>query len=146
MHSLLEILCLTTFKAPLPPKVSDMWSCCCFVRLMICSDAGAIGFVVSSIMHGCYSITPHNIKKKLKPIDWPSEHRFCGVLPPLTCFFLFWRQPLQCKKLCTEMCVTVYYLNVSGLQSDRHSNNKENMFWTSCFCPWICVSSYNEYS
>lgn len=32
------------------------------------------------------------------------------------------------------MCVTVYYLNVSGLQSDRHSNKKADMFWTACLC------------
>lgn len=50
-------------------------------------------------------------------------------LPVLKVFDLF-----SVKTLCTEMCVTVYYLNVSGLQSDRHSNKKENMFWTACFC------------
>lgn len=43
------------------------------------------------------------------------------------------------------MCVTVYYLNVSGLQSDRHSYNKENMFWTACFCLWLqCVNIFWE--
>lgn len=30
--------------------------------------------------------------------------------------------------LYTEMCVTVYYLNVSGLQSGCHSINKEKCF------------------
>lgn len=42
------------------------------------------------------------------------------------------------------MCVAVYYLNVSGLQSDRHSYNKENMFWTACFCLSLqCVDKYD---
>lgn len=31
------------------------------------------------------------------------------------------------------MCVTVYYLNVSGLQSDRRANKKDNMFLDCLF-------------
>lgn len=111
-------------------------------------------------MHGCDAINPHNIdhfkKEKIKDINWtPSiKHWFYRVLPfyYFLCFFSFWAVsscsegvwPLKsCKKLCTEMCVTVYYLNVSGLQSDRHSYNKENMFWTACFCLWLqCVNIF----
>lgn len=40
------------------------------------------------------------------------------------------------------MCITVYYLNVSGLQSDRHSNKKETMFWTGCLCPLVSVTLF----
>lgn len=126
---------------------------------MIFSVAGAISFVVSSKnMHGCDAINPHNIdhfKKKKKDINWtPSiKHWFYRVLPFYCFLFSFWAVsscsegvwPLKsCKKLCTEMCVTVYYLNVSGLQSDRHSYNKENMFWTACFCLWLqCVDIFS---
>lgn len=49
-------------------------------------------------------------------------------LPVLKVFELF-----SVKTLCTEMCVTVYYLNVSGLQSDRHANKKDNMFLDCLF-------------
>lgn len=112
-------------------------------------------------MHGCDAINPHNIdhfkkKKKghkLNPID-QTLILPCAAL--LFFFFSFWAVsscsegvwPLKSckkKKLCTEMCVTVYYLNVSGLQSDRHSYNKENMFWTACFCLWLqCVNIFLE--
>lgn len=71
-------------------------------------------------VHGCYK-------------NQQCKHWFCSVLPPWQTRRL-WR--CHCKNLCTEICVAVCYLNVSGLQSGRHSN-KENMFWTACFCLWL---------
>lgn len=107
--------------------------------MMICSDAGAITCVVSSMKH-CMDVTISPpiilIIKLYSPstnkqvnIDFVACSPFNMFLPVLKVFDLF-----SVKTLCTEMCVTVYYLNVSGLQSDRHSNKKENMFWTTCFC------------
>lgn len=112
-------------------------------------------------MHGCDAINPHSIdhfKRKKNGQTGPhwSNINFTVCCPSIVLgflfSFLFWAVsscsegvwPLKsCKKLCTEMCVAVYYLNVSGLQSDRHSYNKENMFWTACFCRWLqCVDNF----
>lgn len=118
-------------------------SCCRSVRLeiikVILSNADATTCVCGfqyNTLHGCYNISPPNIdNKNVNPLppaidQQSSKHWFLAC--SMSCFFLFWR----C--VCPLQCVIVYYLNVSGLQSDRHSNKKENMFWTSCFCPWLC--------
>lgn len=155
MRALMRIFLFDHLQGAVCPKIKVTCSCCRSVKLMIFSVAGAISFCGFQDKI-CMDVTPslpHNMdhfnkKKKCHKQDPMNQTLIlsCVALLLFSCLFsgLFLPEgvwPLKrCKELCTEMCVAVYYLNVSGLQSDRHSYNKENMFWTACFCLWLqCV-------